>query len=449
MISRLVFPIMLALAGISCTFMLKAQESLSLTQAIEIGLRNNYQIQIAEREASIAAINNDWAVAGRYPAILFSVNVNNSFNANKNPASFLREFNSLNSGVVPGIEANWILFDGHRVRLTKQQLERLQQLGQGNAQIAVENGIQQIIMSYYNALVENERLEVRRKVLNLSRDRLDYEKTRRDYGQASTFDVLQTQDAYINDSTNYLLQLTNYQNALRNLNLSMGVDDLGKTYMLTDKLAYDAPEYDLGTLKSRMQASNRTLANLLVNRELASVQTKLAERENDPSLSLRTGATYTLSRNHIATGVTSQGEDRDFSGVRNTAFNGFVNVTFSYPLYDWGLNKRNIQTAQLNETIVQLDMEDVKRTLNAQLENTLAQYNSQKQLVDVTGQLVVNAQRNLEIAEERFRGGLINAFDYRTIQLGYINATQSQLNTFFNLKTTETELIRLIGGLVR
>lgn len=448
MITRIVYSVLLSL-GCLAPFLSHAQEALSLAQAIETGLRNNYQIQIAEREASIAALNNDWTVAGRYPTINLSLNVNNSFTSNNNPASFLREFNSLNSGVVPGVEATWVLFDGHKVRLNKEQLERLQQLGQGNAQIAVENGIQMVIMSYYSALVENERLEVRRKVLNLSRDRLDYEKTRRDYGQASTFDVLQTQDAYINDSTSYLLQLTNYENALRSLNLSMGVDDLSKKYTLTDKLAYTAPDYELGVLKSRMLLTNRTLSNLSISRELASVQTKLAESENDPSLSLRTGATYTLSRNHIATGVTSSGEERDFGGVRNTAFNGFVNFTLAYPLYDWGLRKRNIQSAQLNETIVQLNIEDLKRTLSAQLENTLAQYNSQKQLVEVTGQLVANAQRNLEIAEERFRGGLINAFDYRTIQLGYINATQSQLNTFFNLKTTETELVRLIGGLVR
>ena len=63
--------------------------------------------------------------------------------------------------------------------------------------------------------------------------------------------------------------------------------------------------------------------------------------------------------------------------------------------------------------------------------------------------LIQNAEENLEIANERFKGGLITSFDYRTIQLNFINASQSRLNAIFNLKTTETDMIKLIGGLIR
>ncbi|MBK8706008.1 MAG: TolC family protein [Saprospiraceae bacterium] len=136
-------------------------------------------------------------------------------------------------------------------------------------------------------------------------------------------------------------------------------------------------------------------------------------------------------------------------GITSSSFNGFINFSASYTLFDWGLRQRQIERSKMEELIAQLNISDLQRTLTNNLENTWAQYNNQKELLDVTTQLVNNAQRNLEIAEERFRGGLINSFDYRTIQLGYINATQSQLNAYFNLKTTETELVRLIGGLVR
>jgi outer membrane protein len=70
-------------------------------------------------------------------------------------------------------------------------------------------------------------------------------------------------------------------------------------------------------------------------------------------------------------------------------------------------------------------------------------------VVGLSNSLVENARRNIEIAEERFRGGLISFFDYRSIQLSYLNATQTRLNALFNLKTTETELLRLSGGLLR
>ena len=91
----------------------------------------------------------------------------------------------------------------------------------------------------------------------------------------------------------------------------------------------------------------------------------------------------------------------------------------------------------------------MKRQLNTQLENTYATYLNQQQLVAVNEQLLANAARNIEIAEERFRGGLINSFDYRTIQVAYLNAAFARLNAIFNLKQTETELLRITGGLVR
>ncbi|NUQ23100.1 MAG: TolC family protein [Saprospiraceae bacterium] len=428
---------------------LQAQESLSLSQAIEKGLKQNFQVQIAEREVAIAQNDNNWAVAGKYPSIDLTLNVNNNYQQTNNPASFLREFYSIGSGVQPGIEAVWILFDGYRIRFTKQQLETLERLSQGNAQVAVENAIESVILAYYNALVESEQLQVRQRVLNLSRDRLSYERVRQEYGQASSFDVLQTNDAYINDSMSYLIQRTTYENALRNLNTTMGEPDLSVRFTLTDQLAYEAPVYDLEALRSRMLANNRSLQNLQVSRELARIQTDLRETTRQPRIDLRTGAVYNYNRNHASTGIFASGEERDLGGITSSSFNGFINFSASYTLFDWGLRQRQIERSKMEELIAQLNINDLQRTLTNNLENTWAQYNNQKELLDVTTQLVNNAQRNLEIAEERFRGGLINSFDYRTIQLGYINATQSQLNAYFNLKTTETELIRLIGGLVR
>ena len=208
---------------------LLAQEPLSLSQAIETGLANNYQIQIAERDVEIAQNNNDWSVAGKYPTINLTLSNNNTLSSQKSPAGFLQELSSFGTSLTPGIEANWILFDGYRVRFTKEQLEQAEQLSQGNLQVAIENSIQSIILAYYAAQLQQEQLEVLGEVLKLSRDRVDYQEVRRDFGQAGTFDVLQTQDAYFNDSISYITQQAVLNTAMTNLKLAMGEDDLEKT----------------------------------------------------------------------------------------------------------------------------------------------------------------------------------------------------------------------------
>ncbi|MCB0549220.1 MAG: TolC family protein [Phaeodactylibacter sp.] len=425
------------------------QQELSLSQAIETGLQNNYQIRISEARAEIAANNNDWAVAGRFPTINLSLSSNNNYRDLNNPGSVLRTSNTINTGLAPGIEANWTIFNGYRVRYSKEQLEVQEQLSGGNIKIAVENSIQGIIQAYYNALVQQEQLDVVQEVLSLSRDRVEYQELRKEFGQASTFDILQTQDAYLNDSTNYVLQANTFQTAIRNLNLAMGVDDLNTPYRLSDTLTYDVAAYQLADLQQQMQAGNHQLQNQFINRDLAALNTRLQEASLYPTVQVRSGITYDVA---LATGeqqFSFEMEPRELPQVAAKTFTGFINFAATYPIFDAGVRRKRIENAKTEELIAQHNISDLKRTLNNQLANTLATYNTQKRLVEVTTALVDNARRNLEIAEERFRGGLINSFDYRTIQVSYINASQQRLNALFNLKNTETELVRLIGGLVR
>ena len=161
-----------------------SQDALSLEQAIRTGLENNYQIQIAERDLEIAKNNNDWAIAGRYPTINLNANFNNSYTDINNPISFIPQISSWSTGLIPSIEANWTLFDGYRVRFTKRQLEELENLSEGNAKLAIENTIQSIILAYYNVLIQQEQLKVLESVLGLSRDRIDYQNIRKEFGQS-------------------------------------------------------------------------------------------------------------------------------------------------------------------------------------------------------------------------------------------------------------------------
>ncbi|MCB0599164.1 MAG: TolC family protein [Lewinellaceae bacterium] len=426
-----------------------AQQELSLSQAIETGLQNNYQIQISEARADITANSNDWGVAGRYPTINLTLNSNNSYRDLSNPGSVLRTSNTINTGLAPGVEANWTIFNGYRVRYTKEQLEVQEQLSGGDIRIAVENTIQGVIQAYYNALVQQEQLDVVQEVLELSRDRVEYQELRKEFGQASTFDILQTQDAYLNDSTSYILQGNTFQTAIRNLNLSMGVDDLNTPYRLTDTLTYDVADYQLENLQERMQASNNQLQNQFVNRDLAALNTRIQESTLYPTVQVRSGLTYDVALSTGEQQFSFEMEPRKLPKVGAKTFTGFINFAATYPIFDAGVRRKRIENAKTEELIAQHSISDLKRSLNNQLANTLATYNTQKRLVEVTTALAANARRNLEIAEERFRGGLINSFDYRTIQVSYINASQQRLTALFNLKNTETELIRLIGGLVR
>jgi outer membrane protein TolC len=439
------------LAALFSVHALPAQPPLSMEQAIQQGITNNYQLKRAETELDIARNNNDWSVAGRYPTIDLSATSANSYSNINNPANVLVRSNQFSTDLTPAATLNWVLYDGSRVRLTKRQLEQLEQLSGGNVQLAIEGTVEEVMLAYYNALAQKKGLEVLEEVLELSRDRTEFEELKKEFGQASTFDILQTRDAYLSDSTQYLVQLTNYDNALRNLNLAMGIDDLDQRYTLTDTLVFDPKVYALEELQARMLTNNVSLQNLQLNRELARTNTELERSTRLPTLSLGTGVSYNIG---IADGTQTfdfgMGEtSRPIPTVGAKALNGFLDLNLSYRLTDFGARKRRIEAVRLQELQTQYDYQDQQRILRTQLANTLATYENRRRVVEVTNAALENARLNLEIATKRFRGNLINSFDFRVVQNSFLTASEAQLTAVFNLKITETELMRLTGELAK
>ncbi|MEM9675923.1 MAG: TolC family protein, partial [Bacteroidota bacterium] len=224
------------LAGLvmACFANAQEQEDLSLSQAIQIGLENNFDIQIEELNIEVAANNNNWGAAGRWPTVSFNLSQNNNFRDVDNPASFLQGL-TISNDVTPAINVNWILFDGFSVNIRRDQLQKLENLTRGNAIVVIENAVQGIINQYYIVQLEQERLDVLASTFNLSKDRYEYIKLKGELGSAVTFDILQQKNLFLTDSTNLVNQEITFVNARRTLNLLMG-KDVTLTYNLTDNL---------------------------------------------------------------------------------------------------------------------------------------------------------------------------------------------------------------------
>ena len=71
-----------------------AQDSLylSLSDAIKIGLKQNYDIQLSKKNVEINKVLNTWGEAGRLPTINLSGSQDNSLSdQTQNPTSFIQE----------------------------------------------------------------------------------------------------------------------------------------------------------------------------------------------------------------------------------------------------------------------------------------------------------------------------------------------------------------------
>ena len=242
-------------------------ESLTLPGALEKALESNYGLIISRASAEVAAINNHWGNAGRYPTVGFDASDNNSYDLSS--STYSNRFSA-------GIGLNWMMFDGFRVNITKSKLENLEELSSGQLAVLVENTIEDVILGYYNVLLQKEQLEVLSTVMKLSEDRYQYELKRQSLGGSVTYNVLQAQNVYLSDKANFMNQEVVVRNAIRNLNFVMGEEPVVR-WNFEESFEADTTDYVVGDLLSKMKSSNQTLKNQYTHLLLKENETSLKE----------------------------------------------------------------------------------------------------------------------------------------------------------------------------
>ncbi len=418
---------------------LAAQEPLTLGDAIVRGLENNFDIRISKEEYNIAKLNNHPGTAGRLPSIEAGVNNSNRYGNSPifNPNTF--EFGRTEQKVdvlTPYVELRWLLFDGFSVSMNKNKLELLERFSNGLSTIVIENTVQAIILGYHFALLEIERLKVLREVKELSGDRFQYEMLRKDIGTSVTFEVLQAKNSFYSDSTNFLQQELNVKNALLRLNLLLG-EPASSRFDLVDSFMVDIRYFDLDDMMEKMLASNTNLQNQYINQEILKKDIGIAKSDLWPTLSLSTGADFTQTWFNF-----EKAEPNTY------LYNIYGNFSLSFNLYNGGNTRRSIEQARINEKIGTLEIAQLKQTLENLLVNQYELYGIRRQLLEVAEVNLASARLNLEIATDKYRNGTINSFNFRDVQLIFLNASANKLNAVYNLIDSETELLRLTGGIL-
>jgi outer membrane protein TolC len=412
-------------------FSVRAQQQLSLTDAIGIALENNYSMQIVRQNEKVAEITNNWGTAGRYPYIELTADNRNSDNLNDNENFVQNNFSA-------GANISWTIFDGFAVRINKSKFEQLEELSHQNTAIMVEGTIQSVVLAYYSVLLEKEKLDVYQKVMTLSEDRYTQAKARKDFGSSVTYDVLQAQNAYLSDKASWLVQEVAYKNSLRDLNFLMAAE-IGSAYNLTGAFEAIPKEYALSDLASQMTANNKTLKNQYINQTLLENAVALAKSDFSPSFSFAGGAT--VNKNRVDYKVNGESW--------NNSTNFFGNFTLTYNLFSGGNRKRAMQIAKIQEEVGKVEINQMTHDLNNQLANIYEFYLVQKELLNVANENLAAAELNLQISREKFESGAINSFNFRDVQNIYLNAAIRKLEAVYNFIDTHTTLLRMAGTIIQ
>ena len=418
------------------------QRELSAKDAVYTALENNYQIQIAAKQSEISEKNNRWSQAGLFPTVTLTVAQNNAIQDNtKNPFTFTPGI-ILSNSINPSLSANWNIFSGFSVLITKDQLEQLEAQSANNVISVIEGTIQDVLKAYYAAQLQKERLALFGSILDLSRERYTYYEVKEKYSTANSLELFQFRNQFLTDSTNYLLQEISYDNALRNLHLLMN-EEIGENetinYTLTDELDLPLQLIDFSQAEAEMLGNNNNLKNQYISLELQKTATSLQRSFLYPTLSFQAGVQpgWSWLRDLNSSNLNISTQSLSYYGNFNLRYNLFNN---------WKA-KRAVEVSHIQEEIASLGIDQMKQSLSSTLQNLIAMYDARSRLVAISSENMVYAQKAFDLAKKRFDLGTINSIDLASFQNSYQNTMVQHYENLFNRMDTYLEIYKMTGKL--
>ncbi|HEY0056122.1 MAG TPA: TolC family protein [Pedobacter sp.] len=411
-----------------------AQDVLTLQEAIEITLKNNYNIQISRNSVEIAERNVSRANAGMIPAVTGNLTNNNSIqNSTQTRATgeVTERNNARASNLNYGVGLNWTVFDGFRMFARYDQLKELQKQGEANLQLSVVSTVSNVMERYYDLVQQQQQLKAFDTAVVISRLRVKTAQTRFDVGKAARLEVLNAQVDFNTDTTNFLNQQALYRNAQIALNEVMARDvtipfRVSSGFEINENINF----LDVSNLALQQ---NPSLRAVLISRRIAELDLKQVKANRFPVINLNSG--YNFNRSTSPLGFATLNTGRGF----NYGLNASVNI------FNGFLQRRDEKNSEVLIRNAELDYQRVNQSVKAQLASSYQTYLTSLSLVKLEENNQKIASQNLDITLTRYRLGTITQVEIRDAQLNFLNATVRLNNSRYQAKLAEISLGEISG----
>jgi len=413
-----------------------SQENLTLKQAIENCLLNNYEIQIVKKTAEISENNVSKGNAGMLPTIdtrasykYSNPNRRIEFAGNVQPPIIRDGANVENLAAT--VELNWTLFDGFAMFANYDKLKALNELSEIQFQIMIENKVRELVVSYLNALTLQENISTIKSSLELNRVRIEKIKDQIEYGVMTKSQLLQAEVDYNTDSTSLLTTILSYENALRSLNYSMGLK-YDKRFKLANKLEFENIQ-DFNQIKEKVFSKNSSINLAILNKDINALDYDVILSNYYPRVNLTGDFVY--NRNT---------DDANFTTlIQNSGPSLSLNA--SWNLYNGNKNSITLQNNLILSEQREVEIQNIKASIELNLINLFESYKKQKEIVDLETRNVKIAEENFQRAFEEFRFSKITSVELRQAQLNLIRNETNITKSKNDLKNIEAQILLLMG----
>ncbi len=422
-----------------------ANDTLTIQEAVQIVLENNYSIKIARTNEQL--LKNDYnyrnfAFLPRITAdatqsynynILFQQTIRQNNDTSSAPP---RDFsNTTNSNTNASLDLNWVIFDGLGMFVAYKRLNEVRSAGVENTKITLENTVALVSNAYYNIIQLQEKVSAFTDALRISEQRLELAKAQYEVGAGSKLNYLAAQVDYNTDKSALIQQEQLLKNARFSLNELLS-RDVAQNFLVSDTILVDE-NLNFDELYQTAMQNNSSLLLAQRNHNVAYLDIKASQAARLPVVSLFSGLGYNRAVNGAGF----------LSGQINENVNYGVTATMN--IFNGFDQSRRIQNAKIQREITQTRIDELKVQLQADLQRAYNDYKNSLDLISLEKENLAIARQNIDIALERYRLGVSTPLELREVQRNAV-ATESRLiEAEYNAKLAEIELLRLSSRIIR
>ncbi len=421
---------------------LQAQQTLlSLEEAIEQALQNNYDIRLSRNDSAVAALDYSFRNAAFIPRL--NANAGQTWNNNDQKQEFAdgtkRERNDVKSNTLTAsLSLNWTLFDGMKMFVIRDKAEEFVKLGELAIKNQVVNTVAQVITNYYSIVRQQQQLKAIQEQMSLNEERVKLAQYKLDIGVGAKPDVLQSKVDLNAQRSAILTQETLITQLKQQLNQLTG--STRTDYNVSDSIPVDFGIV-LGDIQQNLEQSNPLLQINKKNIDIAYLTLKERKADRFPILGFNSNYNFNRTDNKAVV--------NPFQPLfsRNRGLN--YGLTATIPILNNYNTKRLIKQAELDIDYQKLVYDNQRSLINLSVINAWKEYEQQKKALDLEEANILLAKENVDIVFQTYKLGAATFIQLREAQKSLEDAYNRLIAARYNTKVAETELLRLKGDLVR
>ncbi len=397
------------------------QSLITVDDAMLISMKQNYDILISRASADIDSVNNTAGNAGMLPYI--SLNASDIFSYSSSQS------NSFSTGVV----ANWTLFDGGKMFVTRKKLQEIRDLGEIRFRDKVTQTLFNVILAYYEVVRQKQQLSSLNEIIRYNKERVNILQASFKAGLVPKTDLLQSQVDLNVFMENAIIQQTVILDSKRTLNKWLS-RDADTPYEVVDSidLSYIPDKNDLN---NKLYSQNTQVLGFQKAVDVSALAIKELSAQRLPWVDISAGYNFLL--NDYSAGTTT----------KNSSNGALIGGSLNFPIFYGGNINRQVRVARLQSQSAQYSLQSVKTSVNTELQNALSDYEHAMQLLTLEKSNKALAKENLTISMDRLRLGQTTSLEVRQAEESYIQSLTRYIQFSFTAKVAETKLKQLVATL--